>query len=77
MTDKVNHPKHYNRGGIECIDAMKSCMSDEEIIGFCKGNVIKYLWRLGAKDEALQEVKKAQWYLTELIKVLENKGEKE
>ena len=43
--DLVNNPSHYTQGGIECIDAIKASMSDEEYAGFLKGNALKYLWR--------------------------------
>jgi hypothetical protein len=36
---------HYRQGGIECIDAIRAALTDEEFRGFCKGNVIKYAWR--------------------------------
>ena len=63
--DAVNHPKHYNNGQIECIDAIKAALTDEEFRGFCKGNVLKYTWRERHKggDESL---KKAAWYLEQL-----------
>ena len=66
----VDHPAHYTKGGVECIDAIKSSMSDEAFVGYCKGCVLKYLWRLGLKDNTLQDAKKAQWYLNKLIETL-------
>jgi hypothetical protein len=36
---------HYRRGDIECIDAIRAALTDEEWRGFCKGNVLKYTWR--------------------------------
>lgn len=66
MTDAIN-PDHYKQGGIECIDAMKASMTEEQFQGYLKGQVIKYLWRLGLKDSAVQDARKAQWYLDRLI----------
>ena len=43
--DLVNSPPHYRQGGIECIDAIRAALTEEEFRGFCKGNVIKYAWR--------------------------------
>ena len=43
--DLVNAPPHYRQGGIECIDAIRAALTDDEFRGFCKGNVIKYAWR--------------------------------
>ena len=36
---------HYRHGDIECIDAIRAALTDEEWRGFCKGNVLKYTWR--------------------------------
>ena len=65
--DNVNHPAHYTSGGIECIDGIKSALTDEEFFGYCKANWIKYLWREKHKG-GLESLKKAQWYLNLLIK---------
>ena len=63
--DAVNHPKHYNNGKIECIDALKAALTDEEFRGFCKGNVLKYTWRERHKG-GNESLKKAAWYLEQL-----------
>ena len=65
--DNVNCPKHYTRGDIECIDAIKASMSKREFEGFLKGNVMKYLWRYRYKNNPTEDLKKAQWYLNKLI----------
>ena len=36
---------HYRQGDIECIDAIRAALTDEEWRGYCKGNVLKYVWR--------------------------------
>ena len=66
-TDPVNHPAHYASGDIQCIDAIKASMSKLEYEGFLKGNAQKYLWRYRNKG-GLQDLQKANWYLTSLIK---------
>ncbi len=68
----INHPKHYNQGNIECIDAIQAALTEEQFIGFLRGNVIKYHWRLGNKDIPLQEVEKGLWYANKLKEVLQN-----
>lgn len=72
MSDQVNHPAHYTSGAIECIDALES-LPALKLPGadFCRGNAIKYLWRLGLKDDVLQDARKAQWYLNRLVSILE------
>lgn len=69
MTDAIN-PDHYKQGGIECIEAMKASMTPEQFQGYLKGQVIKYLWRLGLKDSAVQDARKAAWYLDRMISEL-------
>ena len=56
--DPINHPAHYTRhpSGVECIQIA-------EHFGFCLGNAIKYIWRAGEKGDALEDLKKARWYL--------------
>ena len=65
--DMVNHPPHYKQGDIECIDAIRAALTEEEYRGYCKGNALKYIWRERHKggDESLA---KADWYLNRLVK---------
>lgn len=35
----------YRQGSIECIDAIRAALTPEEFRGFCKGNIMKYVWR--------------------------------
>ena len=65
--DPVNRPSHYTDGGVECIDAIKASMSTEAFLGFLKGNVQKYMWRYEKKVAPVEDLKKAQWYLSKLI----------
>jgi len=69
--DVVNKPAHYNAGGVECIEAIKASMSVEAFEGYLKGNCLKYLWRMSYKGKALEDTKKAQWYLQKLIDNIE------
>ena len=54
----VNHPKHYNNSpsGVECITVV-------EHMPFNIGNAIKYLWRCDDKDNPLEDLQKAKWYV--------------
>ena len=63
--EKVNHPSHYNQGKVETIDILKDCLTEEEFIGFLKGNVLKYLHRYKYKN-GLEDLNKASWYLDRL-----------
>lgn len=64
--DNVNHPEHYTSGSIECIDAIKAALTEEEFRGFLKGNVMKYTWRERMKG-GVESLQKAKWYLERLI----------
>ena len=75
MTDAIN-PQHYQKGGVECIDAIEASMTEEAFKGFLKGNCIKYLYRYENKNGA-EDLKKAQWYLSRLLTVLDNNQNKE
>jgi hypothetical protein len=54
----VDHPKHYNVGDIEVIDAIEAWK-----LGFNLGNVVKYVARADYKSKPLEDLKKAKWYL--------------
>jgi len=64
--NNVNSPPHYNSGDIECIDAIKASMSKDAFLGYCKGNVLKYMWRYEQKGY-VESLEKAQWYLKKMI----------
>ena len=49
VSDLINNPEHYNQGGIECIDAIEAMLSEEEFIGYLRGNSQKYRWRFRYK----------------------------
>ena len=60
--DIVNHPPHYTVGGIEVIDFIEA-----KGLGYNLGNVVKYVSRADSKDDALQDLQKARWYLNREI----------
>ena len=62
----VNSPPHYKQGDVECIEAIKAATEDG-YQGYLQGNIMKYIWRYRAKGQAINDLKKAQWYLKELI----------
>jgi hypothetical protein len=63
--DPVNHPEHYKVGGIETIDFIEA-----KKLGYNLGNVVKYLTRADHKGNKLEDLRKAQWYLTREITML-------
>jgi len=64
--DKINHPSHYKVGGIETIDFIEA-----KELGYHLGNVVKYISRADHKDNKLENLKKAQWYLNRIVSNLE------
>ena len=65
--DVVNHPSHYTDGKIEVIDFI-----EDKKLGYHLGNAIKYISRAGKKDDYVQDLKKAKWYLEREIQRVEN-----
>ena len=63
----VDKPPHYTQGGIECIDAIQSALTEEEFRGYCKGQAIAYLWRERFKGKDT-DIAKAGWYCRRLAK---------
>lgn len=66
--DKINDPKHYTQG-VEVIQVI-----DEHRLGFCLGNVVKYVLRCEHKEDANKDLAKALWYL---VHELEKRGGQE
>lgn len=65
--DIINYPAHYTShpSGIECIQIT-------EHMDFLLGNALKYIWRAGMKDDAVQDLKKARFYIDRKISQLTN-----
>lgn len=60
--DAVDEPDHYTAGGIETIDYIRAKLTPEEFAGYCRGNMLKYVSRVGLKDDAAQDMRKALKY---------------
>lgn len=74
--DPIRHPTHYTVGGCEAIDVIKSKLTREEYIGYCKGNVLKYLMRANYKGHHDTDMGKAEYYIGSMMEVIED-GEEE
>lgn len=61
----VKHPEHYG-GKKNPYEAIK--VIEAWNLGFNLGNTVKYVSRAGKKDDKLQELEKALWYLRREIK---------
>ena len=67
--EMVNHPSHYCQGDMECIDGLIGAFGRKEVATFCKINAMKYIWRLGHKDDEAQEIGKIKWYLDKYLEL--------
>lgn len=65
MSEAVDRPEHYIKGGLECIDVIKAVTGDK-FEGFLEGNAIKYLWRWKDKN-GVEDLKKCRRYLDWMI----------
>ena len=65
--DPVNHPSHYTEGRkYEPIKVIEDWKLD-----YCLGNALKYISRAGRKQDAVEDLKKAVWYIQREITKLE------
>lgn len=74
MSEKVNHPPHYQREGRkECIEEMRDKYGDCITYIFCLTNAYKYLYRAGEKEgnSEVQDIAKAKWYMEYAARKLE------
>lgn len=65
--DAVNHPSHYTQYPVEVIELTRH-------MSFCRGNAVKYVARAGfkgGKEQELEDMKKARWYINDDIARLE------
>jgi len=69
------NPDHYKTGSVECIEAIKAQLTDEQFAGYLRGNIVKYVWRYENKG-GIEDLRKADWYLSRLIKESENEKSK-
>lgn len=66
--DNVNHPPHYNNSAAKCECGRRvECIDVTRHLSFNIGNAIKYLWRCELKDNTLEDLKKAIWYIQDEI----------
>lgn len=71
LHDPVNHPVHYTShpSGIECIEITRH-------MSFNLGNAVKYIWRCDLKKDAIEDLKKAVFYLQDEIAKREKEAQR-
>lgn len=70
--DPVDHPRHYtsHASGVECITIT-------EHMTFCLGNAMKYIWRAGEKGDAIEDLRKAVFYINrEIARLARHEGDR-
>ena len=75
LDSAVDKPTHYTSGAVECIDAIRSALTPDEFRGYCKGNIMKYVWRERLKNQD-QDLQKAAKYLDWLIAEMQKNEKK-
>ena len=58
MQDQVNNPAHYQGKTLQAIDVI-----EEFDLGYNLGSAAAYILRAGKKEDKIQDLKKAIWYL--------------
>jgi len=69
MSDNINHPAHYTQGRIEVIEYI-----EDQKMGYCLGNAIKYISRARFKGKYKEDLEKAAWYINRAIKEFDELG---
>lgn len=75
--DPINHPTHYNINwkGEQCIETFEYINSWR--MNYAQGNIVKYVSRYPYKGRSVEDLKKARWYIDQLIKEEEEKRQNE
>ena len=65
--DMVNHPPHYQSKDMEVIEVIEAYELD-----YCRACAVKYILRAEKKDNNVEDIKKAIWYLERYLLQQEN-----
>lgn len=68
MNDPVNHPHHYQNGGLETIKIIDATVTSP--YSFAIGNVLKYVTRAEHKDNTIEDLRKARWSIDHALELL-------
>lgn len=67
--DDIEHPQRYNQGGIECFDVIEKFYGKDALEQFCLSNVLKYVMRCKLKNNYLNDLKKAKFYIDKILDI--------
>jgi hypothetical protein len=75
--DMVNHPPHYTSSPATCSCGKPiECIQVTRHMGFNLGNSTKYIWRADLKDNSIEDLEKAVWYLQDELTERKRKAAK-
>ena len=69
MSDDINKPLHYFRGGIDVIGFAERQFSVEERRGFYRISALKYVTRFRDKGAPVKDLNKAKFFIDKLIEL--------
>jgi hypothetical protein len=75
MKKEVEHPDHYTLGGIETLDFIRAKLTPEEFRGYLRGQIMKYVSRLGMKDAPEIDAGKIRFYSQRLEELMDAQAE--
>ena len=75
MSDEINKPLHYFRGGIDVIGFAERQFSDEERRGFYRISALKYITRFQDKGAPVKDLNKGKFFIDKLIEFEEMEDE--
>ena len=65
--EQISHPARYNQNGIECFDVIEAFYGKDSLEAFCLSNVLKYVMRCKLKDNYVNDLKKARFYIDQVL----------
>lgn len=72
--DMINHPPHYTMFDIECIEEMEKTSTPEEMRGYFKNTIKKYIYRAGHKHTTEEDLEKTKWFIERWIHYEKQRG---
>ncbi len=67
----MSSPNYYTVIPMKVADILDVIESMGDMHGFCRGNILKYIYRAGKKGSSLEDLLKAREYLNRYIEVVE------
>ena len=75
MSDEINFPSHYHKGGIDVIGFAERQFSVEERRGFYRISALKYITRFQDKGAPVKDLNKGKFFIDKLIELEEMEDE--